>query len=103
MAKGGFPGGGNMNNMIKQAQRLQKEIEKARAEIEAMEFTADAAGGKVSVVCNGKKEITRITVDPAVVDLDDLEMLEDILVVAVNDCLAKVDVESDKRLGQYNF
>ncbi len=104
MAKGqGFPRGGNMNDMLKQAQRLQKEIEKAKTELDESEFETTSAGGKITVKVNGKKELLSIKLDPAIVDPDDIEMLEDIIQVAVNEALTKVDGETEKRLGQYSL
>ena len=85
MAKrGGFPGGmpGNMNNIMKQAQKMQKQMEEAQAELEASEYTATAGGGAVEVTIAGTKEITKIKLDPEVVDPDDIEMLEDLVMAA---------------------
>ena len=82
MAKrGGFPGGmpGNMNNIMKQAQKMQKQMEQAQAELESSEYTATSGGGAVEVTISGTKEITKIKLDPEVVDPDDIEMLEDLV------------------------
>ena len=91
MAKrGGFPGGGmpgNMNNLMKQAQRMQRQMEESQKELEAAEFTAAAGGGAVEVTVTGKKEVTKVKIDPDAVDPDDVEMLEDMIVAAVNEAL----------------
>ena len=93
MAKrGGFPGGGmpgNMNNLMKQAQRMQRQMEENQKELEAAEFTAAAGGGAVEVTVTGKKEVTKVKLDPEAVDPDDVEMLQDLIVAAVNDALKK--------------
>ena len=81
MAKrGGFPGGmpGNMNNLMKQAQRMQRQMEEQQAALESKEFTATAGGGVVEVTVTGKREVTKVKIDPEAVDPDDVEMLEDL-------------------------
>ena len=90
MAKrGGFPGGmpGNMNNLMKQAQRMQRQMEEAQKAMEEMEATATAGGGAVEVTVSGKKEILKIKLAEEVVDPDDIEMLEDLIVAATNEAL----------------
>ena len=77
MARGGFPGGfggGNMNNLMKQAQKLQKEMEQMQKDLETKEFEASVGGGAVVVKANGKKEIVSINIKPEVVDADDVEI-----------------------------
>lgn len=96
MAKrGGYPGGmgmpGNMNNLMKQAQRMQRQMEESQKEMETKEFTAKAGGGAVSVTVNGSKEIKEVIIDKEVVDPDDVEMLQDLIVAAVNEALKQVD------------
>ena len=103
MAKrGGFPGGmpGNMNNIMKQAQKMQKQMEEAQAELEASEYTATAGGGAVEVTISGSKEITKIKLDPEVVDPDDIEMLEDLVLSAVNEALKKAEEASSNQMGK---
>lgn len=102
MAKGGFGGfgGGNMNNLMKQAQMLQKQMQEAQKEIEASEFEASAGGGAVSVKVNGKKEILKVTIKPEVVDEDDVEMLEDLVLSAVNEALRKADENTANKMGK---
>ena len=94
MAKrgGGFPGGmGNMNNLMKQAQRMQRQMEESQKELESAEFTAAAGGGAVEVTVTGKKEVTKVKIDPDAVDPEDVEMLEDVIMAAVNEALRKAD------------
>jgi len=98
MAKrGGFPGGampGNMNNLMKQAQRMQRQMEEKQAELETKEWEAAAGGGAVSVKVNGKKEIVSVSISKDVVDPDDIEMLEDLIVAATNEALRMAEDES---------
>ncbi len=93
MARGGFPGfgGGNINNLMKQAQKMQKEMEKLQAELEERTVEASAGGGAVTVVVSGKKELKEISIKPEVVDPDDVEMLQDLVLAAVNEALRKAD------------
>ncbi len=92
MAKGGFPGmGGNMNNMMKQMQKMQKQMEDIQAELELKEVEASAGGGAVKVVCNGKREVLSINIEESVVDPEDVEMLQDLVMAAVNEALRKAE------------
>ncbi len=92
MAKGGYPGGmGNMNNMMKQVQKMQKDMAKLQEEIEQRNVEASAGGGAVTVVANGKKEIQSITIKPEAVDPDDVEMLQDLIMAAVNEAIRQAD------------
>ena len=101
MARGGFPGGmGNMNNLMKQAQMLQKQMQEAQKEIEAAEFEASVGGGAVSVKVNGKKEVLAVSIKPEVVDEDDVEMLEDLVLSAVNEALRKADEDTANKMGK---
>lgn len=87
---GGF-GGGQMQQLMKQAQKMQAEMEKAQQELEEMEIEGESAGGLIKVVMNGKKTVQSITIDPDAVDTEDIEMLEDLIIVALNDAYKKVD------------
>lgn len=103
MARGGFPGGfggGNMNNLMKQAQKMQKQMEEMQKEIESKEFESSVGGGAVVVKANGKKEILAINIKPEVVDPDDVEMLEDLVLTAVNEVLKKADEETASKMGK---
>lgn len=98
MAKrGGFPGmgmPGNMNNLMKQAQKMQRQMEENQKALEEKEFTATAGGGAVEVTISGKREVTKVKLQEEVVDPDDIEMLEDLIVAATNEALRKVEEES---------
>ena len=103
MARGGFPGGfggGNMNNIMKQAQKLQKQMEDMQKEIETKEFESSVGGGAVTVKANGKKEIVSISIKPEVVDPDDVEMLEDLVLTAVNEVIKKAEDETANKMGK---
>ena len=99
MARGGLPGG-NMNSMMKKVQKMQREMAKAQQEIEEKEFSSTAGGGVIEAVVNGKKELIKIKIDEDVVDPDDTEMLEDLVVVAVNDALKKADEYTQREMGK---
>ena len=98
MAKrGGFPGGmmpGNMNNLMKQAQKMQRQMEENQKALEEKEFTAASGGGAVEVTVSGKKEVLKVKLAEEVVDPDDIEMLEDLIVAATNEALRKMEEES---------
>lgn len=104
MAKrgGGFPGGmpGNMGNLMKQAQKMQKQMEEANKEMEDKEVTATAGGGVVEVTVSGKKEVTKVKIDPEAVDPDDVEMLEDLIMAATNEALRQMDEESQASMSK---
>lgn len=101
--RGGFPGGGgmpNMNQLMKQAQKMQRQMEEATKELEEKEVTAKAGGGAVEVTVSGKKEVTKITLDPEVVDPDDIEMLEDLIMAAVNEALRTMEEQSQAEMSK---
>ena len=103
MAKrGGFPGGmpGNMNNLMKQAQRMQRQMEVAQKQLEEQEITATAGGGAVEVTVTGKREVTKVKLAEEVVDPDDIEMLEDLIMAATNEALRKVEEASQQQMSQ---
>ena len=106
MAKRGGYGGmgmmpGNMNNLMKQAQKMQKQMEEATKELEEKTYEATAGGGVVKVVVNGKKEVQSIELDEEVVDKDDIEMLQDILMVALNNAFSEVDKVTEQKMSKY--
>ena len=104
MAKrGGFPGGmpGNMNNLMKQAQRMQRQMEESQKALEAAEYTATAGGGAVEVTVSGKKEVVKVKLAEEVVDPDDIEMLEDLIMAAINDGYAKADKVYEEKMGKF--
>ena len=98
MAKrGGFPGGampGNMSNLMKQTQRMQRQMEEGQKELETKEFTAAAGGGAVEVTVTGKKEVVKVKLAEEVVDPEDIEMLQDLIVAATNEALRKAEEEN---------
>ena len=104
MAKrGGFPGGGmpgNMANLMKQAQKMQRQMEESQKELEEKEFTAKAGGGAVEVTVSGKKEIIKLKLSEEAVDPDDIETLEDLVTAAVNEALRQVDEASSNSMGK---
>ena len=103
MAKrGGFPGGlpGNMNNLMQQAQRMQRQMEEQQAELENKEFSATAGGGGAEVTVTGKREVSKVKIDPEAVDPDDVEMLEDLIVAAANEALRKCEEESQAQMAK---
>lgn len=104
MAKrGGFPGGGmpgNMANLMKQAQKMQRQMEEQAKEMETREFVATAGGGAVEVTVSGTKQILKLKLDQEVVDPDDVEMLEDLIVAAVNEAMRKVDESSASAMSR---
>ena len=102
MARGGFPGmpGGNMQQMIKQAQRMQANITKLQAELEAREYETTSGGGMVYVKANGKKELLELTIKPEAVDPDDVEMLQDMVMAAVNELLRTIEETSNKEMSK---
>ena len=103
MAKrGGFPGGampGNMNNLMKQAQRMQRQMEEGQKELETKEFTSTAGGGAVEVTVSGKKEIVSVKLKEEVVDPEDIEMLQDLIVAAANEALRQAEEASSQLMG----
>ncbi len=101
--KGGYGGGmpGNMSNLMKQAQKMQRQMEQASKELEEKEFTVTAGGGAVTVTISGRKEILSVKLQEEVVDPDDIEMLEDLIVAAVNEGLRKVDEESQASMSKF--
>lgn len=103
MAKrGGFPGGmgmGNMNQLMKQAQKMQKKMEETQKQLEETIYEAQAGGGVVKVQVSGKKELVSVSLAEEVVDPDDIEMLEDLIIVAVNDALQKMSDDAEAKMG----
>ena len=96
---GGFGGGNQMQQLMKQAQKMQEQMQKAQEELEDAEIEGKSSGDAVLVVVNGKKEISAVSINPDVVDVDDIEMLEDLIVAALNDGYAKAEKLSKDKLG----
>ena len=110
MAKrGGFPGGMggfggmNINNLMKEAKKMQADMEKGQEELVAKEFEATAGGGAISVKVSGDKQIKEIKLQPDIVDPDDVEMLQDLILTCVNEALRKVDAAQEAEFGKYNI
>ena len=106
---GGFPGGMggfggmNINNLMKEAKKMQADMEKSQAELATKEFDASAGGGAVTVKVSGEKLLKEIKIKPEVVDPDDVEMIEDLILTCVNEALRKVDSAQAQELGKYNI
>ncbi len=107
--KGGFPGGmggfGGMNigNLMKEAKKMQADMEKTQAELATKEFEATAGGGAITVKVSGEKALKEIKIKKEVVDPDDVEMLEDLILTCVNEALRKVDSAQAEQFGKYNI
>lgn len=102
MAKynGGF-GGGNMQSMLRQAQKIQEEIQQAQEKLHSTEFTGNGGGDMVQVVMTGDKTLVSLTIKPDVVDPDDVEMLEDLISAAFQDVYAQIEEATKKIMGPY--
>jgi len=110
MAKrGGFPGGMggfggmNINQLMKEAKKMQADMEKSQVELTAREFEATAGGGAISVKVSGDKQIKEIKLQKDIVDPDDVEMLQDLIITCVNEALRKVDSAQAQQFGKYNI
>jgi len=100
MAKGKMPGMGNMGNMMKQVQKMQQEMARLQAELEERTVDSSAGGGAVTVVVTGKRELKEIKITPQAVDADDVEMLEDLIMAAVNEALRKAEEMVSSEMGK---
>ncbi len=100
MAKGGFRGGMGGGNMMKQAQKMQEEFLKMQQELENTEFTAAAGGGAVKATMVGTRSLKSIEISPDAVDPDDVEMLQDMIVAAVNEAISKADDATNKAMSK---
>ena len=101
--RGGFGGGmmpGSMNNMLKQAQRMQRQMEESQKELETKEFVGTAGGGSVEAKVNGSKEILGIKLDPEIVDPEDIETLQDSIVAAINEAMKQAEDASAALMGK---
>ena len=107
--RGGFPGGMggfggmNLNSLMKEAKKMQADMEKSQEELVAKDFEATAGGGAISVKVTGAKQLKEITIKKEVVDPDYVEMLEDLILTCVNEALRKVDSAQAAQLGKYNI
>ncbi len=98
--RGGMPGMGNMGNMMKQMQKMQRQMQETQQRLEETEVTATSGGGAIEVVANGKKEIVSIKIDEDLLKDNDVDMLQDLILVAVNDAIKKVLDMSETELGK---
>lgn len=107
--RGGFPGGMggfggmNINSLMKEAKKMQADMEKSQAELATKEFEASAGGGAVTAKVSGEKVLKELKIKPEVVDPEDVEMLEDLILTCVNEALRKVDSEQAAQLGKFNI
>lgn len=95
-----IPKAPSQNEMLRQVQKMQEDMQIKQAELDAKEYEVSAGGGVVKVKINGKKEVLNIDIDPEIVDPDDIETLQDILVAAVNEAIKKVDTTNDAEMGK---
>ena len=104
MGKGGFPGGGfgggNMQQILKQAQKMQADMQRAQEELKNSEVTGSAAGGMVEITMTGDKEVTAVKIKPEAVDPDDVEMLQDMVLAAVNEALRTASETSEREMSK---
>ena len=107
--RGGFPGGMggfggmNINQLMKEAKKMQADMEKSQEELVAREFDATAGGGAISVKVSGDKQIKELKLQKEIVDPDDVEMLQDLIITCVNEALRKVDSAQAAQMGKYNI
>ena len=107
--RGGFPGGMggfggmNLNQLMKEAKKMQADMEKSQEELKEQEFEATAGGGAITVKVSGSKEIKEIIIKKEVVDPEDVEMLQDLILTCINEALRKVDSAQAASLGKYNI
>lgn len=105
MAKGGYRGGmpmGGMNQMqmMKQAQKMQENLMKMQQELQEKEYEASAGGGVVTAICAGSRELKRITIDPEAIDPEDVDMLQDLIVAAVNEAMRKAEADQSANMAK---
>ncbi len=107
--RGGFPGGMggfggmNLNNLMKEAKKMQADLEQTQTEIASKDFESTAGGGAITVKVSGKKVIKEIKLNKDIVDPDDVEMLQDLIITCVNDALSKVDSATEQQMGKFNI
>ena len=107
--RGGFPGMGgsfggmNINQLMKEAKKMQADMEKSQEELQAKEFESSAGGGAVTVKVSGSKQILDLKISKDVIDPDDVEMLQDLIITCINDAIRKVDSAQSAQFGKYNI
>ena len=97
---GGFGGGANMQQLMRQAQKLQEQMTKAQEELDEREYSAQAGGGMISVTVTGKRELKALEIKPECVDPDDVEMLQDMVIAAVNEAMRAADTDSANNMSR---
>ena len=102
MARGGFPGipGGNMQQLMRQAQKLQEQMTKAQEELDEREYTAQAGGGMITVTVTGKRQLIELHIDADACDPEEVEMLQDMVMAAVNDALKKGEETREREMAR---
>jgi DNA-binding YbaB/EbfC family protein len=90
---------GNIGNLMKQAQQMQANVQRAQAEIAALEVTGEAGGGMAKIVMTGRYQVKRVTLDPSIVSSDDKDMLEDLVAAAINDAVQKVERATQEKMA----
>ncbi len=100
---GGMPGGGNMNQLMKQAQKMQEDMQKAQQELESSEVEYSAGGGMVTCKMNGEHKLLSLTIDPDAVDPEDVEILQDMIVAAVNGANEELEKLTEEKMGRFNM
>ncbi len=104
MARGGFPGmpgGGNMQQLMKQAQKMQQQMLDMQEQLDERTYEASSGGGMVTAKVSGKRELLAVTIDPKAVDPDDVEMLQDLVLAAVNEALRAGEAEREKEMSRF--
>ena len=106
--KGGFPGMGglggmNLNQLMKEAKKMQADLEKSQEELAVQEFETTAGGGAITVKVSGTKQIKEIKIKKEIVDPEDVEMLEDLILTSINEAMRKVDAAQSDKMGKYNI
>lgn len=101
MSKGKFSGmPNNMNNMMKQVQKMQRDLERAQGELETKTYEISAGGGAIKIAINGKKEFLSVEIDKSLMYPDEVEMLQDLILIAANDAIKQVDEDANKLMGK---
>ena len=100
---GGFPGGMNIGNLMKEAKKMQADMEQTQVELANKEFSATAGGGAIKVTISGEKHIKNIEIQKDVVDPEDVEMLQDLILTCINDAMKQVDDEQARQMGKFNI
>lgn len=104
MARGGFPGmpgGGNMQQLMRQAQKMQQQMLEMQEALDSRTYDSSSGGGMVKAKVNGKRELLELTIDPTAVDPEDVEMLQDLILAAVNEAIRSADADREKEMSRF--